>query len=407
MKVLIVDDTPKRYQELCKTFESEGSADDELTIVTDGMVAREKLSETKYDLLVLDILIPLRAQEEANAQNSRDLLEELIDEDDLLKPNKILGLTADQSAAEEVSSFFEDNTWRLIRYDSTSDSWSRQIKNCIRYLRQSVHDQPRKDYDFDVAVLCALKTPELDAILRLSWNWSELKPISDNLFAYEGTFFSKGKKFKIVAGYCTRMGIVSSAVTASRLIETCRPRHLLMAGICGGVQGKVRLGSAILADPTWDWQSGKFDSSNQSNRFAVSPHHLPVDHSIRAAMDSLAGDKSFCREIQDNWPGDIPSEFSIVAGPMASGSAVLADTEMVSRIRNFNRDLIALDMEAYGLYAAAHQASLPRPIPFAVKSVCDFANADKNDDYQAYAAYTSAQTIKRLLEQFYCDWITL
>ena len=38
---------------------------------------------------------------------------------------------------------------------------------------------------------------------------------------------------------------------------------------------------------------------------------------------------------------------------------------------------------------------------FAVKSVCDFADGDKNDNYQKYAAFTSALTIKEFLEKFY------
>lgn len=57
-------------------------------------------------------------------------------------------------------------------------------------------------------------------------------------------------------------------------------------------------------------------------------------------------------------------------------------------------------MEAYGIYAAAQSASFPRPSAFAMKSVCDFADPDKDDDYQLYAAYTSAQAVRIFFETY-------
>ncbi len=405
MKILIVDDDPKRYQLLFQKLTSNGVDEKDIAIVIDCMAAREKLEDVKFELLIIDIIIPLRTQDEADSKHSRDLLEELTDEDGLIKPNKILGLTADISAADGISDFFEDHTWRLIHYDPTSDSWSNQIINCVNYLQKSSNVRKKNDYLCDVAILCALRDPELNAILRLPWGWSELKPLAENLFGYEGRFTSNSKEFSVFASYCTRMGIVSSALSAARVIDVCRPRHIIMSGICGGIQGKVPIGAAILADPTWDWQSGKIDSSKEENRFAVAPHQLAVDYSVRTAFDSLSNDQKFCRAVQDGWQEKPPSEFRLSAGPLASGSAVLADSDVVTQIKNSHRELIGIDMEVYGLYAAATMACSPRPTPFAVKSVCDFANSDKNDNYQAYAAYTSAQTVKELLEKYYFGWV--
>nr|UVY99791.1 hypothetical protein K4M19_00101 [Agrobacterium fabrum] len=57
-------------------------------------------------------------------------------------------------------------------------------------------------------------------------------------------------------------------------------------------------------------------------------------------------------------------------------------------------------MEIYGIYAAAHAASSPQPTFLAVKGVCDFADPDKADGYQRYAAYSSAQVLRLLLERY-------
>lgn len=406
MKMLIVDDNPRRYRVLSEKLQELGLAEDDISIVTSCMDARRQLEINEYDLLIVDIIVPLRAQDDPHPENSRDLLEELVSEDGLIKPSRILGLSADQNAADEQSAFFTENTWRIIKYDDDNDSWINQILNCVRYLNEANKRPVIRNHGVDVAIICALKEPELDAILRLDWAWGDLKPIDDNVFVYEGHFSSGGRPHSVTATYCTRMGIVSSAITASRLIEACRPRHVVMAGICGGVQGKVAIGQAILADPTWDWQSGKIDPTKKNNHHAVSPHQLASDHTIRAKFDSLARDKTFLRFVEEGWPVKMPSKFALSAGPMASGSSVLADEKIVAAIRRHNRDLVAIDMEAYGLYAAAIQSASPRPTAFAVKSVCDFANPDKNDEFQAYAAYTSAQTVREFLERFYADIVS-
>jgi nucleoside phosphorylase len=85
---------------------------------------------------------------------------------------------------------------------------------------------------------------------------------------------------------------------------------------------------------------------------------------------------------------------------MASGSAVLADGEVVAEIKTQQRDLCGIEMEAYGVYAAAHAACEPRPLTFALKAVCDFADPDKDDRFQRFAAYTSARTTALLVERF-------
>ncbi|UKJ05811.1 hypothetical protein [Solitalea lacus] len=47
-------------------------------------------------------------------------------------------------------------------------------------------------------------------------------------------------------------------------------------------------------------------------------------------------------------------------------------------------------METYAVFYAACNCSKPQPLAFSTKSLSDFANEEKNDDYQMYAAYTSA-----------------
>lgn len=70
-------------------------------------------------------------------------------------------------------------------------------------------------------------------------------------------------------------------------------------------------------------------------------------------------------------------------------------------IQNQIRDVIAIEMEAYGVYYAAKWAIEPKPRFVAIKSVCDFADVEKGDDYHDYAAYTSARILQCLAEEYF------
>ncbi|MCI6585699.1 MAG: hypothetical protein MSC47_01020 [Oscillibacter sp.] len=57
-------------------------------------------------------------------------------------------------------------------------------------------------------------------------------------------------------------------------------------------------------------------------------------------------------------------------------------------------------MESYAVAYAAEHAVEPRPVPLIIKSVCDYADAQKSDQYQKFAAFTSCEYAKLLYEKF-------
>ena len=69
-------------------------------------------------------------------------------------------------------------------------------------------------------------------------------------------------------------------------------------------------------------------------------------------------------------------------------------------MRSQLRRTVALDMESYAVVYAAENAAAPRPIPLIIKSVCDYADAQKSDQYQKFAAFTSCEFAKLLYEKF-------
>jgi nucleoside phosphorylase len=85
---------------------------------------------------------------------------------------------------------------------------------------------------------------------------------------------------------------------------------------------------------------------------------------------------------------------------MASGSTVVANRLILEKqIYSQYKETKALEMESYGVAYAALHCTEPRPYPIIAKSICDFADARKSDQYQKFAAYTSCEFLKFLCEK--------
>ena len=95
------------------------------------------------------------------------------------------------------------------------------------------------------------------------------------------------------------------------------------------------------------------------------------------------------------------NECHVHIGPMACGSTVVATSEVVEKqIHSQYSNTAALDMESYAVMYAVREAPAPKPRGLVIKSVCDYANEEKSDQYQRFAAFTSAQFAKLLYEEF-------
>lgn len=400
MKILIADDQAKRYQALIRELESCGVQRNDIHIVTCANDARQRLESTHYELLILDLLLPLWPEGDPGIPHSLALLMEIEETDTLYKPDRILGITADKLAAGEAAESFAKGTWSIIEYSESNDEWINKIKNCVEYILKTIEDTPTTGYITDLAVICALEKPEFEELLKLPWNWSAAKPIDDNTFVRTGRFQVGPRSFSVVGCFPSRMGMIATALLSAKVISLLRPRLIAMCGICAGVKGKVQIGDVLLADPAWDFQSGKRLKNEEGSTFAIAPHQLHVPVLIRSHVEQLRGDAAALGAMSENFGSDFSGKTRIVVAPVASGSAVIADGTTIESIKSQHRELSGVEMEIYGMYAAAASASHPQPKAFALKGVCDFANSDKNDQFQRYAAYASANVLRLLMERF-------
>lgn len=403
MKILISDDAPARYERFVKQANLLGVQQDDIRHAVSISETRDALRSEHFDLLVLDLLIPAWPHEEERSSNHTiDLMRELsLDDEDMYRPDKIVGITQDKQIHAGHVREFEELAWTLLHYSSADDGWLNTLTSCVRYIAESKSKPPKRDYDVDVAIICALQNPELKAVLNLPWGWgSSPKPLDHKTFFWEGAFSTGATERRVVAACAPRMGMVSSALLSAKLVQRFCPRVLVMLGICGGIDGKAKIGDAIFAESVWDYQSGKHSVDNNHALFEMAPVQLAGDDEAAAVFRQLSSAPDKLARVASLFPGDAAQSHRLLVAPVASGSAVVADGEIAKEIIKQNRELRGIEMEIYGVYAAAYDAPKPQPRVFALKTVCDLANTEKNDSYQAFASFFSARLLELAVQEY-------
>lgn len=257
-------------------------------------------------------------------------------------------------------------------------------------------------FDYDVALVCALHDPELTALLKAfggEGSWSKGPSIGQHIYKTTTHVTPLGDTLRIVSGAPTYMGLTATAILATQMILLFRPRFIAMVGIAAGTRSTQRgYGDVLVADPSVDYASGKVSYHEGSEIFQPDPFPLPIHVGLRTIVQEDARTRAGLDSIKQSWPGPRPeSELRVHIGPVGAADQVVDSRARVVEVQRNWRKLIGLEMETYALYRAAHEAPYPRPVHASFKSVCDFA-AEKSDAWQGYAAHCAAQYEKRFFD---------
>lgn len=405
LKILLIDDTLGRYADLIQRISNTYVTSSDLHTATNVKDALRKLEDHQFDLIVVDMMIPPTAwSKELITSGGITLLHHLTEDDSLNTPKYVVGITSASDVDPAVEKFFSNSTWSLIRHQANSTEWETRVLSLIKHAFEANTQEKQIGYGIDVCIVTALRDPEQSALLRWDNVWQPDAVFIDSQTSVRvGTITTEsGRLLKIASACSQRMGSTEAALLTYKLIHHFRPRILAMAGICAGMEKKTDYGDAILANPVWDWTSSKWDIDEDGKaRILPAPHYLTTERAIVERFALLQSNKRLLSSIKERWPGT-PShtELKIHLGPSASGPIVVADGKTFEDIKvNQNREVIGLEMEAYGVFCAAAALSEPRPKVFSLKSVCDFADPRKNDAMQRYASYSSAAILLAFLQQ--------
>lgn len=400
LKILVLEDDPSKKGQLLSYLDisKELVGNIDTAICTED--AQRFLQQNVYDLFIVDIIVPKNLAGEKSEQNSIELVE-MIDDgvNGLIKPKHILPVSSSSSLSSQAHDFFKPRPWSILPYNEADTSSLESIKKIVEFLarQNSLSLQP-----VDVLLITALAEPEFQALEALPFDWGPLEPLDDMHLYRRGTFKSNSnsRPHQVVALFCLRMGPVQAAILSTKSIAAFSPKMVIMAGICAGMPTKTDIGDVVAAEVSWDWQSGKFIDSNGQEEFQIAPHHLDINEALRTPLFRLKKDAEYWKSLAEYAVAVRAGMPKLVVGPMATGSSVLADERVSGRIKEQqHKNLVGLDMETYGVYAAV-QACSPQTLVLSLKSVCDKGDMQKNDEYQAYASLVSARTVQRFLTHY-------
>jgi nucleoside phosphorylase/CheY-like chemotaxis protein len=404
LKILIVEDNAEKYGRIHSALIADGVDPSRVDHRVSASEAVEKLKACQYDLLLLDVNIPLRPDGTTKRGGGLEVLKSIRRDADCYTPTYIVGITQFEDVMEEFGEAFEEQLWSLVFYSDVSDRWVTMLRMKLEYIKAvkvSQHFTDGQTFGVDLAIVCALNTVELDAIRKLPCDWQHMRLRNDETRYLSGQIQTDGQSFSVVAASAPRMGMPSAAVISSKIIQQFRPRYIAMVGICGGRNDKVNIGDVIVADPSWDWGSGKITSKNGKPFFDPAPHQLALDVDLSELINEMSRNNSDLAKIKQSVSGKKPdSELRVHVAPLVSGAAVVADQETFTSLLSQHRNIHGLEMEAYGVVSAALGNGKPRPTPIVAKAVSDYADADKEDGYQEYAANVSAKFIFEAAKKF-------
>lgn len=389
MKILIVDDEYSKAEEISKVLTQTGVADYFVKHETSANGARRTLQSENFDLLIIDLHLPALWGEKPYDNGGLEFFDIITLDEKITLPSDILFISGREELLGDANAMVVKRGCVLSQYRSDSDEWKNILTGRVKLLHSRLkHSVPI----IDIAIVTALKEPELEAVLNLPYDWKSRRFTGDPLTYHFGTIARSEGCISVVAVSPHKKGMPSSAAIASKLAIKFRPQYLVMLGICAGIPNKCNFGDVIVADPTWDWGSGKRGSNSEGSAvFQAAPYQMKLNSKISQIASDLANDKHVLSEIKGKWMGDTPEGvLKAHVGPMASGASVIADYDTAGEIVSQNRELLAIEMEAYAVMAAAEYTDSPQPTAIIIKSVCDFADPKKNDKWQQFASYTSA-----------------
>lgn len=384
VSVLIIEDNDDKSEQISAEVRSFFGAEVVIDRSDTFSAATQKIFATRYDLIVVDLMLPRRPKDEPT-----DVSEEMIDYLVNSEANRLTTVVAISQSEDVVSQRrgeFAKAGIFLISY-SKADEW----KSCLRVCMQRVTF--KTVYDFVVICALELERSAFSAVGDADFSYGELE-VAHGLDVRE-------LKIGSLRGVCVlqpRMGLVDASIVTARALEAFNPKLVCMAGICGGFSSEVKLGALLVSDTCWEHQAGKWDGPD----FEIRSWQEPLDNAKRLVLSQMIeSDQKLTAFTSKPHEVQMPTEGAYIR-PTVSGSAVIASTKYAKLIAKQHGKVAGVDMEVYGVYRAAALHKQP-VVCFAAKTVVDHADERKDAKLQQAGAILSARfvvkAIRHLLDQ--------
>lgn len=348
----------------------------------------QKTQRKKYDLVIVDLLVPLFKDSTGTSDVANLIVDIFQDRECANSLTPVLALTRFDSAAEENFKALNLQDITVVTFTDDGGEWRRilraKVSSCF----------PSPTYEF--LIVCALPK-EARGFQEAGYKVGEATTIQ-GLNCRE--LYIGGRLGAIITA--PRMGLVNCAIITSRAIDLFKPKLVCMSGICAGIEGKAKIYDVVVSQVCQQHDFGKWGA----NGYEPEIYNVQIPPKLEQRITELLEKKEFIGAVhagivlaRDEFPENQNSlDAKILLAPTSSGSAVVADEEMVKEIKTQHRKMTAFEMESFAVYEAARLASNP-PLYFSAKAVVDDGGRNKGDNFHRVACVLSARVVYELIEQ--------
>lgn len=381
MKILILEDEDPKYEEIATHVHS---------VIPDATLQREKnwldytqaLANAKFDLILLDLLVPRSAKDSTVEDHHEQLVEAT--RHYLSKSFSTPAIVLTRHSLNEGDFVYDLN---LVDINVIPFTDHGEWRDALAFKLLAA--QPKKK--FDVVIVCALEK-EADSFEGVGDTWGPVKTIS-GLICRE----MQVGPYKTVIVRTQRMGLVSAAVTAALALDRFEPRLICMSGICGGVAGESEIYDLLVTQICHQHDAGKWSATG----FKAEHYDVQLEVAVQNKLVEVASNNELLAYLVrglDAGKTEIPEgkervSCNVKTGvPTSSGSAVIAEDGKTATLAVGQRKLAGFDMEVYSVFEAARHATR-RTAFFAAKAVVDDGGKNKGDSFHRIACLLSAKFV--------------
>lgn len=370
---------------------------EEACCLVDG---REMLQEKTYDMLILDMVLPERSEDQEREMNRRggvELLNEIYINQSIKKPIQIIGLTEFEDEFSEQQKEFKDKLWYLLFYSRKNNDWKIQLKEKVCQLEQMKKDLEtsiKNHNKFDLGIICALNEEFImmqKTFVNCKWKSIQIEGLP-YVFKITNITSSHMKDYSIMAACANKPGICATSILASTMYNRFGIDTIFMTGITAGINnGDVALDDIIIADAIHDYASGKLKEEVSGDiRFLKEMNQIPANRSLIALVADFISNPEHLRTINDSIHDanlkDEKDNVSVCIAKTVCVPLVIASSGIVEKLQEDERKLQALDMEGFALYATAHTLNKKA---LWIKAVSDYADVKKEDSRHNTCCFAS------------------
>jgi adenosylhomocysteine nucleosidase len=305
----------------------------------------------QYDLIITDLMLPFI--DGGKAIDAGLEITKLITKSQLNSKSYIIALSQYSEIVNDQKEAFENAGVILLHYASEDGNWRDGLLSYIRRISC--------DGNLDFVIICAL--PEERNAFTQSSATIKAREVSHGLdLEYLNIGNSNGACVLLPS-----MGLVSASIVTSRILEKFNPKIVAMSGICGGFVSNSEMGQLLIANPCWEYQTGKWVKDG----FQMEPYQVELDENIRLILTTLSQEDAILDELEPRHGSTRPSKTSQPKiAPFASGSAVISNKENLDSVMEQHRKVAGLDMELYGVYKAVKLSNTTNVIFFWCENCC-------------------------------------